>query len=434
MENKEIKYACMQMLTGGMYFAAEAAIGHPAEFMISYPGFDTPKYDKSGNLVDAGNEYNLKEYLKKKGRMVPYYQFDRKPFQLDDDLNPKILKDGNETHDLPDYSNIDLVVAVPVCSGLSSASYGITEETKKSRNANMMYLLKYALNVIKPKVYIFENAPRLMAQSASSVREELESIAKDAGYSIAYYKTDTKLHDNCQKRPRTFIYFFKHDGNRKSVPKLNFENKPITVEELMSRIPKDATQQTSLEMESVCTTMMSYIKSIYGDNWRSKMKTSCMIDEIIKFNAVDEWRKHTMEMNIDDKVKNKASKYAYHILNKLGMGKGFYVFAPIYEKDHSLPAAMFRTIPLTLHFKEDRLYTIREWLTAMGMPYDFEMHGDPKRYYPKIGQNVPVRTAQFIISEAARIIKDWDTVDRTNECQVMFYDNTKQTSSLLATF
>ena len=60
---KPLKWAALQPLTGGMYLGAEEAIGHPAEFIISYPGFDTPKYNKQGELVDAGNEYHLKTYL-----------------------------------------------------------------------------------------------------------------------------------------------------------------------------------------------------------------------------------------------------------------------------------------------------------------------------------------------------------------------------------
>ena len=91
--NENIKYIGLQMLTGGMYFGAEAAIGHPAECMISYPGFDSVSMNE-GKIIRAGNEYHLIKYLEKKNRMVPYYQFDRKPFQSDMDMNPKILKDG----------------------------------------------------------------------------------------------------------------------------------------------------------------------------------------------------------------------------------------------------------------------------------------------------------------------------------------------------
>lgn len=425
--NEKIKYAVLQPLSGGIYFAAEQAVGHPAEFIISYPGFDSPKYNKEGVLIDAGNEYNLKKYLEKHNRMVPYYQFDREPFQLDNDLNPRILKDGVEV-DHPDYSNLDLVVALPVCSGLSSASCGISEETKKARNSNMKYLAKYTLNIVKPKIYIFENAPGLMATSSKYIREELELIARDSGYSIAYYKTDTCLHNNCQRRPRTFIYFFRNDGSRKSVPQLNFENKTITVEELMSKIPERSTQQFTLELDGISKTMMSFIKSKYGKDWRDKMKTSCLIDEIIKLDAIDEWKRYVEDSNeFDDKTKKRVFKHIDHIKEKRSMKKGFYISAPIYKKNHFLPSIMFRTIPVTIHFKEDRLYTVRELLTAMGMPFDFEMFGDLKRYYPKIGQNVPVKTAKFIIDEAVRIINSWDTIERTESSSIMFYDNTKQT-------
>ena len=208
MNTKSIKWCALQPLTGGAYCGAEEAIGHPAEFIISYPGFDAPKYDKTGKLIDAGNEYNLIKYLEKHNRMIPYYQFDRTPFQDDLDLNVKLLRNGNESVH-PDYSNMDLVIAVPVCAGLSAATRA-SEETLDSRNSNMVFLANYALGVIKPKVYIFENAPRLtnMSPLSKSVRAKLESIAKQFSYKVAYYRTDTQLHDNCQRRPRTFVLFF----------------------------------------------------------------------------------------------------------------------------------------------------------------------------------------------------------------------------------
>ena len=60
------------------------------------------------------------------------------------------------------------------------------------------------------------------------------------------------------------------------------------------------------------------------------------------------------------------------------------------------------------------------------MPVDYELPGSINGNYAKIGQNVPARTAQWIVSEAVRIIKDWDTIARPNN-DVLFVDNTKQT-------
>ena len=45
-----IKWACIQPLTGGMYIGAELAIGKPAEFILSYEGLDEVTYDKEGNI------------------------------------------------------------------------------------------------------------------------------------------------------------------------------------------------------------------------------------------------------------------------------------------------------------------------------------------------------------------------------------------------
>ena len=93
---------------------------------------------------------------------------------------------------------------------------------------------------------------------------------------------------------------------------------------------------------------------------------------------------------------------------------------------------MHKTINAVFHYNEDRCYTVREWLTAMGMPYDFEMQGTiPLNYYKQIGQNVPARTAKFIVDEAVRIINNWDSVKRL-DANVMFYDNTKQTSTVFS--
>ena len=116
-----------------------------------------------------------------------------------------------------------------------------------------------------------------------------------------------------------------------------------------------------------------------------------------------------------------------HFCEKIAAGKNYYCMLPGYPKaDGTVPAVMFKTIPSLLHHKEDRLYTIREYLHLMGMPNDYELPGSINSNYAKIGQNVPARTAQWIVSEALRIIESWDTIERHNN-DILFVDNTKQT-------
>ena len=68
---RKLKWGCIQPLTGGMYLGAERAIGHPAEWIISYPGLTDLIVDKkTGEIIDAGHERNLVDYLKKQNKKL----------------------------------------------------------------------------------------------------------------------------------------------------------------------------------------------------------------------------------------------------------------------------------------------------------------------------------------------------------------------------
>ena len=220
LNNNKIKWACIQPLTGGMYLGAEEAIGHPAEFILSFEGLDSVSLKKDGSVGRVGNENYLKRYLEKHGKMPAYYQIQGGLFDMLGREDFKIVKDGEES--VPDYTNLDLVAAVPICAGLSTASTG-SKEDRERKNTNMKFITSYVLGVIRPKIYVFENAPGLMGDNGAEVRKYLEEAAKENGYSVLYYKTDTNLHYNCQRRLRTFIIFFKHRGDKSVEDPMLFE-------------------------------------------------------------------------------------------------------------------------------------------------------------------------------------------------------------------
>lgn len=85
---------------------------------------------------------------------------------------------------------------------------------------------------------------------------------------------------------------------------------------------------------------------------------------------------------------------------------------------------MFKTIYSYMHPTEDRLLSVREWLHLMGHPEDFELYGEVGDNISRIGQNVPVNTAKYIVSEAVRFVNNWDTIERNNQ-EVYMFDNTK---------
>ena len=67
----------------------------------------------------------------------------------------------------------------------------------------------------------------------------------------------------------------------------------------------------------------------------------------------------------------------------------------------------------------------------MGRPHDFEMGVDKKhagRVAYQLGQNVPVKTAEYMVSEAVRILLNWehDNDNNINMQQSYMIDNIKQ--------
>lgn len=421
-----IKWGCIQPLTGGMYYGTREAVGCPASWIISYPGLTDAKQDKDGNLTSVGNEYGLLKWCKDHNELPPYQVFNKKPFAKSD-LNVNLINDPVWTTESVDYSDTDLVVSVPVCSGLSQATIA-PQDTKDDRNCNMMWNAEFTLAKIKPKVYIFENAPLLFSQCGASVRKSLNQLGEQYGYSVIYYKTDTKLHDNCQRRPRTFVLFVKHNADKTGAPNLEYENKPISVEEFFARIPKDATQQFPVEMSDTSKLFMEFAKSKFGTNYRDHSGKPWFIRRVIEENLYDEVCDFAAKSSYSKKTIDSLTHLIQHVHNKVSDGKNFYCMLPGYTRsDSTVPAVMFKTIPALLHYKEDRLYTIRELLHLMGMPNDYELHGAVNSNYAKIGQNVPARTAKWIASEAVRLIENWDTLDRTN-ANILFVDNTKQTA------
>lgn len=423
MQVNNIKWGCIQPLTGGMYIGAEYAIGHKADWVLSYPGLTSIKYDKTGNMTDVGNEYNLLKWCERNNDLPAYKVFDRKPFDDISEVNVNLIDDPVWTKNSEiNVSETDVVVSVPVCSGLSQATIA-KGDTKDRRNNNMIFNATYTLEIVKPKIYIFENAPTLFSSTGNSIRNIINALGEKYGYSVAYYKTNTKFHDNCQNRPRTFVFMIKHRGKYTGCPSLNYEHISPTVKEYLSRIPSDATQQDSIDLSPVNSLIMKFIKYKYGDDFRN-IGTTWSIDCII--NNSEEFYRWLETVDDDLETVQKLKKLIDHILYKLSLNKNFYAIAPMWltEESDISPVCMFKTIPTTIHYKENRVLSTREWLHLMGHPADFELYGDYKANYSKLGQNVPVRTAQFIVSEAVRIINEWDTIPRNNP-EIYMFDNTK---------
>lgn len=425
-QNEKIKWACIQPLTGGFYLGAEEAFGYPAEWILTYKGLDEIKKNKDGEITGVANEAYLLNYLKKVNREVPYYKMNRAMFDADiSNMDPEITL--NDEPSKPDY-NVDIIVAVPVCSGLSMVT-SAKDDTRNERNCNMLYLAKLALTTIRPKVYIFENAPTLMGFRGDELRSQFEQIANENDYVVVYYKTDTWKHYNCQKRPRTFVMFVKKIDGESKVPTLDFTDHKMTIEEFFANIPEGLSNQEECEASPHNYMVIDFFKYKYGKDWIDNVN-GCLMKNIVQRGLIDELLNF---MDSYDKIsietKEKVRHYIEHIRKKTSMGLNWYGSDCCYYKEH-FPAIQFRSITTTIHPSGERMCNVREYLELMGMPHDFDWFGD-KGNLPKIGQNVPVKTAKFVTEQAIKIVNNWNNESR-QDGSAIFFNNTNNTIKKIA--
>jgi|GEM_PF-2374399 len=411
MENKEITWAAIQPLTGGMYLGTEEVIRKQAKYILSYPGLEEIIYDKKDQITGMGNERHLLEYLKNKKRRPVYLQFQQGMFDIVD--NPIIKENERYYYDMRPScihewitTNIDLIVAVPVCAGLSGANTQDHGKQDSTKNNNMKFISKYVLETIKPKAYIFENAPALYTFVGTQTRDYLNELAEKTGYSITYIRTNTNLHDNPQFRQRTFVIFWKWPHGKKCPPPdIDFHNHPMKdVIKFLERIPKDATQNDVKkdQMNEPLKNFWDYkfIKHKFGKNWRKVIGEGSLVPYIIDHNLDQE----AIEFSNDERV----TKHLTHCRDKRNQSKGWYDSSITITNNDHVPTIYFRSAHRILHPKEDRFYTMREIMSFMKMPYDFEYLHTWRSMGSVIGQNVPAGTIKDWIIEIKKVLDDWN--------------------------
>lgn len=411
--SKKLRWGFLQPLTGGAYFAAENVFGYPAEYILSYPGLEAIKYvkhkDENGNeyqtVHSMGNERHLLEYLKARNRLPNYLQFNNQgmlDYEGYHSENISIIP-NNEYFVKKNIclNDMDLIASVPICAGLSAANTADHGKEDSVKNNNMKFLLEYTLKVIKPKVYIFENAPGLYTNKGLKVREYLNKVAEENHYSVTYVKTDTNLHHNIQSRARTFAIFWQWIGNKQiPPPEIGYENAPIkSIAEYMSMIPKNATQNEVIDEPLLTNPEFKFLKKKFGKKWRDVVR--CRIKSYILHNKLQD---EFYEFHKDEKLK---AHYDYCV-GKKAIGLGYYdrSYFPLY--DNKMPTVYHGNTWSAVHPTEDRLLSMRELSHLMGMPHDWEYLHTWNSFCSIIGQNVPVKTFEFWINECKKVLENWE--------------------------
>ena len=385
-----MKWMSIQPLIGGMTLGAELAIGNPPTCIISQ---------------GPPNDLHLLNYYESKKLKIPYLVTNSSytEFKNEDDLTKfnKLNK------------NIELVVGVPVCSGLSMCNSSNKGSTKARgadaiQNNNMYDMCKLVLEKIKPKVYVFENAPALYTLSGKPVADKLFEIAQSFGYSMSLVKTSTIKHGIPQDRHRTFAFFW----NSEFAPIVNYYDREYKVlSEYLSTIPNNVKHSTDFMRNSLYEEP-THIYAIhkFGNDYKQHMidkKAKTIWQLILTENLLDDYINfyETADLSKYKLIKpDKALHFANHIKTKLSMGMGYWDGSIHYTGDDHVNAVIGKNMWKTIHPIEERFLSIRELLYLMGHPHDFELL-DPLKNINHIAQNVPVNTARDWVSEGVKFIK-----------------------------
>ena len=365
-----IRWVSFQSLAGGMMLGAEEAFGCPPLFTIDYEG------------VSNSDAY---VYYMNEVRYEPVRQLK---------LNDTLLSGAENfiTQEDTDFFNqnnkdIDVVVSVPICSGLSVCTTSSARGGDAVRNDNMLNITKFVFNKIKPKAFIFENAPALFASSGDLVREKLNNMAEENNYSVTYVKTDSHLHENVQWRERTFAIFWKDT----KCPVMEYVNNPTgTIVDYLSTINKEAkynTKEFELFKDFDNNGYIKYLRKKFGEDYIKQwpVDKSRTIAGLIEYYNDFDLAKSVMSQ--------KECDFLDHIIDKRSQGKNYMNNSPLYIGDSRVPVVFGRTLDKLIHPSGQRGYTVREFMKFMGLPDDYD-YPDVMKHLNYIGQNVPVITAR----------------------------------------
>jgi site-specific DNA-cytosine methylase len=362
---KDIKYATIVPLVGGMTIGNHMATGKWPEYFLSYEAFE-------------GNDSNITNYLNNdKKQDIPYYQLDSEEFS-DEDL--KAIQ----------TSEIDFVSAVCPCAGLSMLNAS-NRGSDAEANQWMYKSARFVLENVKPKVFWGENAPGLISSVGEGVRKELFDIAKEFGYSFSIVKTSSMEHGLPQRRVRTFYFFWKSEA----APIMNYYSRDMpTLEEFIKTIPEDATYQEP-QMDLNENIFFKWFKENYE---RKDIKYSNYT--VIKLIEKDRTNLESLKEYILENGNEREIKKINHIINKYSQGKGVCDDSPHFYTD-VVNAIITKNMKTAVHPTEDRYLNNRELMLLMGLPNDFQLVSKNWSVYT---QNVPTFTARDWTNEVVKFV------------------------------
>ncbi len=253
---------------------------------------------------------------------------------------------------------IDVVIATPPCQGMSVANHK-KKSTEIVRNSLVVESIKI-IKQVNPRFFIFENVPAFMKTICTDLdganKTIAEAIEKNLGteYSYASRIINFKNHGACSSRQRTVVIGVSKDYADEVSP---LELYPELVEEKTLRQVignlKPLTEFGEIDANDIYHSFRVYPEHMRV--WISDIKEG----ESAFDNADDNKKPHQVK---DGKIvinqQKNGDKYKRQYWNKVG--------PCIHTRNDQLASQN------TIHPSDDRVFSIRELMMMMTVPYSFK--------------------------------------------------------------
>ena len=255
-------------------------------------------------------------------------------------------------------SRIDVVIATPPCQGMSVANHK-KSSTEIVRNSLVIESIKI-IKQINPRFFIFENVPAFMKTICTDIDGTNKTIAEaiennlGAGYSYISRIINFKNYGACSSRQRTVVIGVSKDYADEVSP---LELYPDLVEEKTLRQVigelKPLTEFGEIDENDIYHSFRVYPEHMRA--WISDIKEG----ESAFDNADDSKKPHQIK---DGKIvinqQKNGDKYKRQYWDKVG--------PCIHTRNDQLASQN------TIHPSDDRVFSIRELMMMMTVPYSFK--------------------------------------------------------------
>lgn len=332
---------------------------------------------------------------------------------------------------------VDVLIATPPCQGMSVANHKKTS-TEIIRNSLVVESIKI-IKSINPRFFIFENVPAFMKTVCTDIdgvdKPISEAIKNNLGDTYSYISKviNFKDHGACSSRQRTLVIGVANDyANEVSPLELYPPLMPEkTLREVIGHL-KPLKEFGEIDSKDIYHSFRTYPEHMRA--WISDLKEG----ESAFDNEEDEKKPHQI---IDGKIvinqQKNGDKYKRQFWDKIG--------PCIHTRNDQLASQN------TVHPSDDRVFSIRELMLMMTVPYDFrwvdedvsvlnEMPINKKRAFLKkeeikIRQSLGEAVPTIIFREVAKKIKNALTTPPLNTAhinKILEKEDFKSTDELIA--